>query len=148
MGILEKLDDLNLYQIAMKKIPLAIPVKGNFRYTSGFGPRWGRMHKGLDLAAEYGTPIHATADGVVTYADWQGDYGRVVKIRHEFGLETYYAHLAKIRVNKGQRVSRGDRIGDMWNSGRSTGTHLHYEIRVNGKAINPMIYIRASRNVF
>ena len=148
MDILEKLDDLNLYRIAMDKIPLANPVKGNFRYTSGFGPRWGRMHKGLDFAAEYGKPIRTTADGVVTFAGWQGDYGRVVKIRHEFGLETYYAHLAKIRVNRGQRVSRGDRIGDMGNSGRSTGTHLHYEIRVNGKAINPMIYIRASRNVF
>ncbi len=147
-GILERLDRLNLYRLAMEDVPLAMPVKGNFRFTSGFGPRWGRMHRGVDLAAGYGKPIRSTADGVVTFAGWQGDYGRLVKIRHGFGLETRYAHLAKIRVKRGQRVSRGERIGDMGNSGRSTGTHLHYEIRVNGKAINPMIYIRASRNVF
>ncbi|MCY3996771.1 MAG: DUF5930 domain-containing protein [Rhodobacter sp.] len=148
LGILAGLDDLNLSRLALVKIPLSMPVKGNYRVTSRFGPRWGRMHKGLDLAAEYGTPILATADGIVTFAGWLGDYGRIVKIRHEFGLETYYAHLAKIRVNKGQRVSHGDRIGDMGTSGRSTGTHLHYEVRANGKAINPMIYIKASNNVF
>ncbi len=148
MGILAKLDDLNLSRLALEKIPLAMPVKGHYRVTSRFGPRWGRMHKGLDLAADYGTPILATADGTVTFAGWLGAYGRIVKIRHEYGLETYYAHLAKIRVNKGQRVSRGDRIGDMGTSGRSTGTHLHYEVRANGKAINPMIYIKASNNVF
>jgi len=148
MDILAKLDDLNLSRLALEKIPLAMPVKGNYRVTSRFGPRWGRMHKGLDLAADYGTPILATADGVVTFAGWLGNYGRIVKIRHEYGLETYYAHLAKIRVKKGQRVSRGDRIGDMGTSGRSTGTHLHYEVRADGNAINPMIYIKASNNVF
>ncbi len=148
IGILERLNSLSLYRLAMEKIPLAMPVKGNFHYTSGFGPRWGRFHYGLDLAAKYGKPIHATADGVVTFAGWRGDYGRLVQIQHEFGIETRYAHLAKVRVKKGQRVSHGDRIGDMGSSGRSTGTHLHYEIRVDGKAINPMIYIRASRNVF
>ncbi len=147
-GMFKRLDRLNLYNLAMPKIPFAMPVKGNYRYTSGFGPRRGRMHYGLDLAAEYGKPINATADGVVSFAGWLGNYGRLVKIRHDFGIETRYAHLAKIRVKSGQRVSRGDRIGDMGSSGRSTGTHLHYEIRVDGKAINPMIYIRASKNVF
>ncbi|MBT6522323.1 MAG: M23 family metallopeptidase, partial [Rhodobacteraceae bacterium] len=74
--------------------------------------------------------------------------GRVVYIKHAFGIETRYAHLAKIRVKNGQRVSRGQRIGDMGNSGRSTGTHLHYEVRVNGKAVNPMTFIKAGRDVF
>ena len=148
MGILDTLDQLNLSRLALEEVPFTMPIKGNYRFTSGFGPRWGGVHRGLDFAAEYGKPIHSTANGVVTFAGWQGDYGRIVKIRHRFGLETRYAHLAKIRVSKGQRVSHGERIGDMGNSGRSTGTHLHYEILVNGKAINPMIYIRASRNVF
>jgi len=148
LGILAGLDDLNLSRLALVKIPLSMSVKGNYRVTSRFGHRRGRMHQGLELAAEYGTLIPVTPDGIVVFAGWLGDYGRIVKIRHEFGLETYYAHLAKIRVNKGQRVSHGDRIGDMGTSGRSTGTHLHYEVRANGKAINPMIYIKASNNVF
>ena len=71
-----------------------------------------------------------------------------MKIQHEFGIETRYAHMSKIRVNVGDRVSRGDRIGDMGNTGRSTGTHLHYEVRIGGKAVNPMTYIKAARDVF
>lgn len=146
--ILQGLDKLNLYRIAAEKTPFSIPVKSSFRFTSGFGPRWGRMHNGTDFAASTGTPIFATADGVVVHADWQSGYGRLVKIQHEFGIETRYAHLSKIRVKVGDRVSRGDRIGDMGNSGRSTGTHLHYEVRVGGKPVNPMIYIKAARDVF
>jgi murein DD-endopeptidase MepM/ murein hydrolase activator NlpD len=146
--ILEGLDRLNLYRIAAQKTPFALPVKNSFRYTSGFGPRWGRMHNGTDFAASTGTPIYSTADGVVIHADWQSGYGRLIKIQHEFGIETRYAHLSKIRVKVGQRVSRGEHIGDMGNSGRSTGTHLHYEVRVGGKPVNPMIYIKAARDVF
>jgi murein DD-endopeptidase MepM/ murein hydrolase activator NlpD len=100
------------------------------------------------MAGAYGAPILATADGVVIHAGWENGYGRLVKIRHEFGIETRYAHLSQIRVNVGDRVSRGDRIGDMGNSGRSTGTHLHYEIRIGGEAINPMTFIKAARDVF
>lgn len=147
-GILERLDRMNLYRIAAEKMPFSIPLKTSFRYTSGFGQRWGRMHYGTDFAGAYGSPIHATADGVVTYAGWQSGYGRLVKIKHEFGVETRYAHMSQIRVKVGQRVSRGDRIGDMGNSGQSTGTHLHYEIRVDGNAKNPMTYIKAAQNVF
>lgn len=152
--ILERLDSLNLYRIAVQKTPFAEPVRGAFRYTSGFGPRRDpktgrtRVHEGTDFAASHGTPIHATADGVVSHAGWQGGYGRLVKIRHDFGLETRYAHLSNIRVREGQRVSRGDRIGDMGNTGRSTGTHLHYEVRINGRPVNPMTYIKAARDVF
>ena len=146
--ILNQMDRLNLYRIAAQRAPFAIPVKNAFRYTSGFGMRWGRMHNGTDFAAPHGTPIFATADGVVVHAEWLSGYGRLVKIQHEFGIETRYAHMSKIRVKKGQRVSRGQRIGDMGNTGRSTGTHLHYEVRVGGKPVNPMIYIKAANDVF
>lgn len=147
-GVLGQLDTLNLYRIAAESAPFAMPVKGSFRYTSGFGPRWGRMHNGSDFAAAHGSPIYSTADGVVTHAGWLSGYGRLIKIQHEFGIETRYAHLSRIRVEVGQRVSRGDRIGDMGNSGRSTGTHLHYEVRHSGRPVNPMSYIRAARDVF
>ncbi|MBL6429637.1 MAG: peptidoglycan DD-metalloendopeptidase family protein [Maritimibacter sp.] len=147
--ILNELDRMNMYRIAAEKLPFYMPVRpGTFRYTSGFGTRWGRLHAGTDMAGPVGTPIYATADGVVTHADWQSGYGRLIKVQHEFGLETRYAHLSRIRVKKGQRVSRGDLIGDMGNSGRSTGPHLHYEVRVGGKAVNPMTYIKAGRDVF
>jgi len=125
-----------------------MPVNEGVRLTSGFGQRWGRLHAGTDFAGAHGTPIMATADGVVSHAGWQSGYGRLVKIEHAFGIETRYAHMSRIRVKPGQRVSRGDRIGDMGNTGRSTGTHLHYEVRVDQKAINPMTYIKAAKNVF
>ena len=147
-SLLNQMDRLNLYRIAAQKAPFAVPVKSAFRYTSGFGMRWGSMHNGSDFAAPHGTPIYSTADGVITHAGWQSGYGRLVKIKHAFGIETRYAHMSKIHVEKGQRVSRGQRIGDIGSTGRSTGTHLHYEVRVNGKAVNPMIYIKAARDVF
>lgn len=146
--LLGAMDRINLYRIAAEKAPFDMPVKSNFRFTSGFGPRWGRMHNGTDFAGPIGTPIYSTADGVVTFAGWSSGYGRIIKIQHEFGIETRYAHLNKIRVNVGERVSRGERIGDMGNSGRSTGPHLHYEVRVGGQAVNPMIYIKAGQDVF
>lgn len=146
--ILGELDRMNLYRIAAEKLPFGMPVKSSFRYTSGFGTRWGRLHAGTDMAGPVGTPIYATADGVVIHAGWLSGYGRLIKIQHEFGIETRYGHLSAIKVTVGQRVSRGDRIGDMGNSGRSTGSHLHYEVRVNGNPTNPMTYIKAARNVF
>ncbi|MDO5369913.1 DUF5930 domain-containing protein [Paracoccus sp. (in: a-proteobacteria)] len=136
------------YKIAVSKLPLAMPVKSAFRFTSGFGPRWGRQHQGLDLAGPVGTPIFSTADGVVTFAGWQRGYGNLIKIQHELGTETRYGHLSKIRVKAGQKVSRNSLIGDMGNTGRSTGPHLHYEVRVDGKAVNPMSFIKAAQNVF
>lgn len=147
-AILNSMDRINLYRIAAERLPFDVPVKDSFRFTSGFGQRWGRMHNGTDFAAPIGTPIYAPADGVVTFAGWSSGYGRLVKIQHEFGIETRYAHQNQIRVQVGQRVSRGDRIGDIGNSGRSTGPHLHYEIRVGGRPVNPMTYIRAGRDVF
>jgi murein DD-endopeptidase MepM/ murein hydrolase activator NlpD len=152
--LLDQMDRLNLYRIAAEAAPFATPVKSGYRFTSGFGyrrdPKTGgrRLHKGVDFAGPVGTPLYATADGVVTHAGWLSGYGRLVKIQHQFGIETRYAHMSKIRVNVGQRVSRGERIGDMGASGRVTGPHLHYEVRVGGKAVNPMIYIKAANDVF
>lgn len=146
-NILSELDRMNLYRIAAQKMPFGMPVKSGFRFTSGFGSRWGRMHNGTDFAAPIGTPVYAPADGVVISAAWSSGYGRLIKIQHEFGIETRYAHLSRMNVKKGQRVSRGDRIGDIGNSGRSTGPHLHYEVRVGGKPINPMVYIKAAKDV-
>jgi murein DD-endopeptidase MepM/ murein hydrolase activator NlpD len=153
-AILAGLDRMNLYRIAASKTPFAVPLKSAYRLTSSFGNRndpkgaGRRMHEGVDMAGSYGSPVYSTADGVVVHAGWQSGYGRLVKIRHDFGIETRYAHLAQIRVQVGDRVSRGDRIGDMGNSGRSTGTHLHYEVRVGQRAVNPMTYIKAARDVF
>ena len=152
--LINQMDRLNLYRLAASKAPFANPVKDAFRFTSQFGfrrdPKTGgrRMHDGVDFAAGTGTPLYATADGVVTHAGWASGYGRLVKIQHEFGIETRYAHQSKIRVKVGQRVSRGDRIGDMGATGRVTGVHLHYEVRVGGKPVNPMIYIKAANDVF
>src|SRR5690606_20753340 len=103
-GILDQLDQLNVYRIAAQKAPFGMPLKAAFRFTSGFGHRWGRAHEGADMAGSYGTPIYATADGVVTHAGWLSGYGRLVKIQHEFGIETRYAHMSEIRVKVGQKV--------------------------------------------
>ncbi|AMY70042.1 hypothetical protein FALB51S_03646 [Frigidibacter albus] len=146
--LLEGFDRLNIYRIAAERVPLAMPLKSAFRFTSPFGTRWGRLHAGIDLAGAYGSPIYATADGVVIHAGWMSGYGRLVTIKHQFGIETRYGHMAQIRVKVGDRVSRGDRIGDMGNSGRSTGTHLHYEVRTGGTPVNPMTFIKAGRDVF
>ena len=146
--ILGEMDKLNMYRIAAEKAPFSVPLKDPFRFTSGFGRRWGRLHAGTDFAAPHGTAIYATADGVVTHAGWMSGYGRLVKVQHEFGIETRYAHMSKINVKVGQRVSRGQQVGAMGNTGRSTGTHLHYEVRVGGEPVNPMIYIKAANDVF
>ncbi|WP_374646043.1 DUF5930 domain-containing protein [Tabrizicola sp.] len=153
-AILSGLDRMNMYRIAAYTLPFAMPVKDSFRWTSGFGYRKDpkgagtRMHEGTDMAGAYGTPIYATAEGTVTFAGWHSGYGRHVKVRHANGIETTYSHMSQIRVEVGQRVSRGDRIGDMGNSGRSTGTHLHYEVHLNGTPVNPMTFIKAAKNVF
>lgn len=152
--LLNQMDQLNLYRIAAQAAPFATPVHSAFRFTSGYGyrrdPKTGgrRLHKGVDFAGPVGTPLYATADGVIVHAGWSSGYGRLVKIKHAFGIETRYAHMSKIIVNEGQRVSRGQRIGDMGASGRVTGPHLHYEVRVDGSAVNPMIFIKAARDVF
>ena len=152
--LLKSLDRVGLMKVAAERLPLAVPVKGSFRHTSGYGyrrdPKGGgrRLHKGADMAGRRGTHIVAPGEGVVTFAGRQGGYGLLVKIRHAGGFETFFAHLNRIVVKPGQRVSRGERIGDMGNTGRSTGVHLHYEIRKNGKSVNPMTYMKAAQDVF
>ncbi|WP_172329330.1 DUF5930 domain-containing protein [Mangrovicoccus sp. HB161399] len=153
-NILTHMQTLNLYNMAIDALPMAMPIEGKYRETSPFGYRRdpirgsSRMHEGVDFAAAYGTPVRSTADGVVTYAGWMSGYGRLVTVRHEFGIETRYGHMSKIKVKVGQKVSKGEVVGAMGNSGRSTGTHLHYEVRVGGKPTNPMTYITAARDVF
>lgn len=152
--VLEGLDQVNLYRMAAEQLPFAMPVQSSVRFTSGFGYRpdpingGRRLHAGADFAAPVGTPLYAAGDGVVIFAGRQSGYGLMVKIQHPFGIETRYAHMSRLRVSEGQRVSRGDRIGDMGRTGRVTGPHLHYEVRQNGTPINPMNFITAGRDVF
>lgn len=117
------------------------PSKGVL--TSGYGWRWGRMHKGIDIAAPVGTPILAASDGEVISAGWSsGGYGNLVRIRHFDGSITLYAHNSRILVTRGQRVTQGQQIAAMGSTGYSTGSHLHFEIHPqSGKAINPMAFL-------
>ncbi|MBF9050704.1 peptidoglycan DD-metalloendopeptidase family protein [Roseobacter sp. HKCCD9010] len=152
--VLEGLDQVNLHRMAAEQLPFAMPVQSSVRFTSGFGYRRDpinggrRLHAGADFAGPVGTPLYAAGDGVVIFAGRQSGYGLMVKIQHPFGIETRYAHMSRIGVSQGQRVSRGDRIGDMGRTGRVTGSHLHYEVRQNGTPINPMNFITAGRDVF
>ena len=117
-----------------------MPVSGVL--TSGFGSRWGTTHKGIDLGAPAGTPVHASDGGVVTFAGWNsGGYGYLVKISHGNGLETYYAHNSSVAVSAGDRVYQGQVISYVGSTGDSTGNHLHFEVRENGSAKNPYNYL-------
>jgi murein DD-endopeptidase MepM/ murein hydrolase activator NlpD len=111
-----------------------------------FSRRWAH-HSGVDLAAWYGTPIHATSDGKVTYAGYKAGYGRVVEIDHGNGFVTRYGHLRKVVVKKGQSVTMKTKLGETGSTGRSTGPHVHYEIWFNGKTVNPVPFIKASNDV-
>lgn len=151
-ALVKDLETLNLMRFTADRLPFALPAQGG-RFTSGFGKRrdpkgrgWA-FHAGLDIAGPRGTAIRTTADGVVTFVGRQHGYGIMVKIRHAFGFETVYAHLSRARVKVGQRVSRGDRIADMGNTGRTTGTHLHYEIRIDKEPVNPRKFIEAAKDV-
>ncbi|TVQ58439.1 MAG: M23 family metallopeptidase [Rhodobacteraceae bacterium] len=152
IAVMSDLEKIALLREAAGRLPFAAPVR-NPRFTSGFGRRRdpinGRMalHSGLDMAGPRGTPILAPADGVVTFVGRMSGYGLTVRIRHDFGFETLYAHLNRTRVRVGDRVSRGARIGDMGRTGRATGVHLHYEVRVNGAPVDPMKFIEAARHV-
>jgi murein DD-endopeptidase MepM/ murein hydrolase activator NlpD len=100
------------------------------------------MHAGIDLAGPYGTPIYATADGIVNRAEYNnGGYGNLVEINHGQGILTRYGHLSRYVARAGQRIRRGELIGYMGSTGRSTGSHLHYEVRINGQAVNPVPFI-------
>lgn len=115
--------------------------------SSGFGYRTDpftkrtTMHKGLDFAAGRGTPIYAPADGIVSYVGREGGYGKIVSIDHGYGIVTRYAHNSKIHVKRGQKISRWDKIAEVGSTGRSSGPHLHYEVRLNGVPVDPENYI-------
>ena len=112
-----------------------------YRISSRFGPRRRRLHYGIDLAMPTGTPIYSTFDGTIRVAKWNKSYGNLIVIRHDNGLETYYAHLSRIQVKPGQEVKAGEQIGLAGNTGRSYGSHLHFETRYLGAAINPDVII-------
>ncbi len=99
------------------------------------------FHQGIDIAATVGTPIVASQDGVITYADWLGVYGQVVFVSHLDGSETRYAHMSHILVSKGQQITQGEKLGEVGNTGFTTGPHLHFEVRIDGKAVNPTDYL-------
>jgi len=127
-------------------IPSGRPVE-KLSLTSNFGVRsdpfngGARMHKGIDIPGPVGTPIYATADGIVSRAGWASGYGNLVEISHGNGMETRYGHMSKLVVAPNSRVRRGQIIGLMGSTGRSTGSHLHYEVRVAGNAINPIPFV-------
>lgn len=112
------------------------------RFTSPFGPRWGRFHYGIDIANSVGTDIKAADGGIVTRAGSAGSYGNLIIIDHQNGTSTRYAHLSRIDVKVGQAVEQGQSIAKMGNTGRSTGSHLHFEVRVGGVAQNPLNYVK------
>jgi murein DD-endopeptidase MepM/ murein hydrolase activator NlpD len=115
------------------------PVNGPV--TSGYAMRWGRLHQGIDIAAGSGTPIWAAASGTVIYAGWLGGYGNLVVLDHGNGLATAYAHASANLVSVGQSVAQGETISLVGSTGHSTGPHLHFEVRVNGVAVDPLLYL-------
>lgn len=134
--------ELDIYRDALASLPLQSPMK-YYYISSNYGKRkhpvtkkWA-MHHGIDLAGTWQEKVRATADGKVVFSGWEGSFGRVVRIQHRFGIETVYAHLARLSVKKGDYVTSGDILGSMGSSGRSDGAHLHYEIRVNSESKNP-----------
>ena len=135
-------------------IPSARPLRDAANFTSGFGvrsdPFRGRaaMHGGVDLAGPVGTPVYATADGIVARSEWNnGGYGNLVEISHGQGIETRYGHLSRLIARPGQRVRKGELVGLMGSTGRSTGSHLHYEVRIDGRAVNPIPFMQPANSL-
>ena len=141
----EVLKTLTIQEDLLAHTPSILPASG--RITSGFGMRynpWSKrreFHKGLDIANRPGTPIFAPADGVVTYRGWKKGFGKFLSVDHGYGYRTRYGHLKRILVKVGDRVRRGQIIAQLGNTGRSTGPHLHYEVLVRGRHVNPKNYI-------
>jgi murein DD-endopeptidase MepM/ murein hydrolase activator NlpD len=140
-------------QRVMRTLPLSVPLE-QYQLSSGFGTRTdplnGRkaQHRGLDFRAAMRAPVFATAPGKVTFAGWSGPFGRMVEIDHGHGIRTRYAHLKKILVKSGQTVANREKIGLVGSSGRSTGPHLHYEVRYKGVPLNPQKFLTAGKHVF
>lgn len=148
-GALDVLDDM---KTNARKLPLANPAPGR-AISSSFGVRpdpllgTPALHTGLDFRAPAGSDARATGAGLVTRSGWAGGYGQMVEIDHGNGVATRYAHLSRILVAEGQRVAAGDVVGEVGSTGRSTGPHLHYEVRRSGEPTNPMTYIRLGSSI-
>jgi murein DD-endopeptidase MepM/ murein hydrolase activator NlpD len=140
---------LEQLQQGIVAIPSQRPVDA-VTFTSGFGVRsdpfrgGAAMHAGVDIPGPMGTPIYATADGVVARGEWANGYGNLVELDHGKGIQTRYGHLSAILVQPGMRVTRGQLIARMGSTGRSTGSHLHYEVRLDGHAVNPMPFLQSA----
>ncbi|MBD3161487.1 MAG: peptidoglycan DD-metalloendopeptidase family protein [Candidatus Eisenbacteria bacterium] len=143
----EALESLQTRGETLAATPTICPVYSGYTVTSRYGlrrdPFTGRraQHNGLDFQAVPGTPVHAPADGEIGFVGYNGDFGLCVEVAHRDGIETVYAHLKSAAVKPGQKVTRGQKLGAIGSSGRSTGPHLHYEVRVDGRAVDPAQYI-------
>jgi len=139
------IDDINKRLDYLASLPSAYPVTGSI--TSPFGSRTSpygessEFHPGIDIAVGYGTPVKAAGKGVVTYAGWLSGYGNVVMINHGYGITSVYGHNSQLLVKVGQTVNRGDIIAKSGSTGRSTGPHVHFEIRLNGNPVDPLKYL-------
>jgi murein DD-endopeptidase MepM/ murein hydrolase activator NlpD len=145
-----RLDEL---RALLRVLPLASPVHDSFSITSTFGYRHdpfnnlGALHEGLDMQAPLRTPVYATAPGKVVFSGWHASYGRMLEIDHGYGIRTRYAHLDRILVQDGADIAFGKEIGLIGSSGRTSGTHLHYEVLVDGRSRNPLNFLRATADV-
>ncbi|RCK52564.1 peptidase M23 [Thalassospira profundimaris] len=153
LAVGNRMDQLASLQKVINRLPLGEPTE-NYYVSSNFGKRkdpfngkWS-FHSGVDLAAPMKTPIYSTAPGVVVHAGWTGGYGKMVEIDHGNGLKTRYGHLMKVLVKKGQKVKYQEVVALMGSTGRSTGSHVHYEVLLHGKQIDPIKFIKAGQYVF
>jgi murein DD-endopeptidase MepM/ murein hydrolase activator NlpD len=148
-----RMDRLTDLQGLLTRMPLDTPVK-QFEITSSFGVRRDpftgsfSQHLGLDMASPYKSSVSSPGEGKVVYAGWDGGYGRMVEVDHGMGLITRYGHLSRILVKEGEHVSRGTVLGHLGCSGRCSGPHVHYEVLVNGKPVNPLKFLKAGSDVF
>jgi murein DD-endopeptidase MepM/ murein hydrolase activator NlpD len=133
----------NYKPIILTNANIISPSRGSI--SSNFGMRWGKMHQGVDIAANLGTTINAVLDGTVTFAGWQDGYGKVIQLSHSGEIQTTYAHCSFINVKKGETIKQGEKIGEVGSTGNSTGPHLHFEVRKNGEPQNPEKYVKQNK---
>ena len=129
---------LSLPMIA-KAETIRFPSRGSI--SSGFGERWGKLHKGIDIASKSGTPIYSALDGTVSYAGWESGYGNLIQVSSANNTVIFYGHCSSINVKPKDVVHKGDLIGKVGSTGNSTGPHLHFEVRIDGVAVNPTKYL-------
>ena len=143
---------MNALERALDGIPQVVPASVQ-KITSGFGyrsdpfTRRGAMHNGIDFKGARGSAIFAAAQGEVVFSGWKSGYGKTVEIRHDNGMMTRYAHMSRLDVQVGQNVAAGETIGGLGNTGRSTGPHLHFEVRINDRAVNPRPFLETAPDV-